>query len=433
MLVIPCLIWPILFGQNHLKQSKAVTDYDELTVYFKHPSLRFQIKCVDSNLFAHFPNLSNQTSSLVLSGLAYITCLLTGVPPSTQPSNNIVLKRGFNLVTLCLVMASSLVGNPLFANQLWIEGSQLLPGVQVLSCPIDLKSLSTSSSLAGFPNFSLPSYNDPKCRPSKPLSEPDLESTQTGILLSQDHMNSPLDFSDVDFQEVYQTTVLVRSNKKKITLPLNSNLGVIRPKTSEDDLIWHKAAEHTAQQLLDSWFSFITSQTPLLQCNSTSTHLWYAACSAKTWDLNQQKSETAKAGLDSSVLAPFLLEPESDYPDEFPPLDSAVLDPHSEEYFNELVTALGLDSPTYSHVDPIIMQQFKGLLRKYPEALYLPGTKLGTVKDSYHNIDTGQSPPVYCLPYHKSPAELCAIKSDARARYYSAKSFPLGCAMYSSP
>ena len=77
-------------------------------------------------------------------------------------------------------------------------------------------------------------------------------------------MNSPLDFSDVDFPEVYQTTVLVRSNKNKVTLPLNSNLGVIRLKISEDDLIWHEAAEHTAEQLSDSWFSFITSQTPVL-------------------------------------------------------------------------------------------------------------------------------------------------------------------------
>ena len=194
-------------------------------------------------------------------------------------------------------MASSLVGNPLFANPLWLKGSQLVPGAQVVSGPIDLKSLNTSSSLAGFPNFYLPS----KRRPSQPLPEPDLESIQTGILLSQDHMNSPLDFSDVDFQEVYQATVLMRSNKNKVTLPLNSNLGVIRPKTSEDDLIWHEAAEHTAQQLSDSWFSFITSQTPVLQCNSTSTHPWYATCPAKTWDLNQQKSEMAKAGSDSSI------------------------------------------------------------------------------------------------------------------------------------
>ena len=98
----------------------------------------------------------------------------------------------------------------------------------------------------------------------------------------------------------------------------------------------------------------------------------------------------AKAGLDSSVLAPFLPELESDHPHAFPPLESAVLDPHSEEYFNKLVTALD------SHIDPIIMQQFKGLLRKYPEAFYLLGTKLGTVKDFFHNIGTGAVTP--CVP-----------------------------------
>ena len=289
MLVVPGLIWPILFGKNHLKKTKALTDHDELTVYFKHPSFRFQFKFVVSNPLAHFPNLSNQTSSSVPSGSAYIACLLTGVNPPTQPSNNIVLKRGFNLVTLCLVMAFSLVGNPLFAYQLWLECSQLVPGVQVLSGPIDLKSLSTSLSLAGFSNFHLPSYNHPKCRPSQPLPEPYLESIQTGILLSQDHMNSPLDLSDVDFYEVYQTTVPVRSNRNKVNLPLNSNLGVIRPKSSEDDMIWHEVAEHTAEQLSDSWFNFITPQTPVLQCNSTSTYPLYATCPTKTWGLNQHK------------------------------------------------------------------------------------------------------------------------------------------------
>ena len=98
-------------------------------------------------------------------------------------------------------------------------------------------------------------------------------------------------------------------------------------------------------------------------------------------------------------MSPILLyEPESDHPHAFPLLDSAVLDPHSEKHFNELVTAPDLDSPTYFHVDPTIMQQFTGLLLKYPEAFYLPSTKLGTVKDFYNNIDTGQSP--LCTVFH---------------------------------
>ena len=105
------------------------------------------------------------------------------------------------------------------------------------------------------------------------------------------------------------------------------------PKSSEDNLIWHEAAEHTAKQLLDSWSNFITSQTPVLQCSSTSAHPRYAKCSAKTWDLNQEKSEMAKARLDSFILAPFLPEPKSDQPHAFPLLDFTVLHPHSEEYY----------------------------------------------------------------------------------------------------
>ena len=36
------------------------------------------------------------------------------------------------------------------------------------------------------------------------------------------------------------------------------------------------------------------------------------------------------------------------------------------------------------------------------------------MKGFYHNIDTGQSTPVYRLPYRKSPAELCAIKNELK-------------------
>ena len=88
------------------------------------------------------------------------------------------------------------------------------------------------------------------------------------------------------------------------------------------------------------------------------------------------------------------------------------LDPHSDEYFDKLVKALELDGPLYAKMDPNTMDQFKEILRKYPEAFHLPGTPLGTIKGFYHNIDTGDSPPVYQLPYRKSPSELCAIKNE---------------------
>ena len=216
----------------------------------------------------------------------------------------------------------------------------------------------------------------------------------------------------LDYQQVFYTTVLVRSTKNKTVFPLNANLGVIRSRTSEDDLIWQDAAEHTAEQLSDMWVNFVTSRTPLFAASHHSVQPNYAGCATRLWKIDQQKSEMTCAGLDSSILSPFLPEPESDHPHAFPPTDSGGLDPHSDEYFNKLVHALELDSRTYSHVDPVTMQQFKVLLHKYPEAFYLPGSQLGTINGFYHNIDTGQSPPVYRLPYRKSPAELCAIKNE---------------------
>ena len=412
MLVVPGLSWPILFGQNHLRQTKAITDHDGLIVHFNHPSMQFAIKCGDSNPLASFQNLSSQNSTQGSSGSATIACMLTSVPPPTQPREHIVLHRGFNLVTFCLVMASTLVGNPLFSTPLWLEGSSIFPGVNVVSGPIDLKSFASSPIHSQFPQFLLPSYNHPKCRPSQPLPDPDPEPTVSGILTSQDSLISQPFAPMIDYEQVHYTTVLVRSTQNKTVLPLNANLGVVRSRTSEDDLIWQDAADHTAEQLSDTWLNFVTSQPSWFACHTSPVQPNYAGCASCSWKLAQQKSEMARAGLDSSILSPFLPEPESDHPHAFPPTDSGGLEPHSEEYFNKLVQALELDSPIYSHVDPLIMEKFKALLHKYPEAFYLPGSQLGTMKGFYHNIDTGQSPPVYRLPYHKSPAELCAIKNE---------------------
>ena len=42
----------------------------------------------------------------------------------------------------------------------------------------------------------------------------------------------------------------------------------------------------------------------------------------------------------------------------------------------------------------------------------MPTSPLYPIKGFYHDIDTGDSPPVYKLPYRKSPAELQAIKNE---------------------
>ena len=116
MLVVPGLAWPILFGQNHLRKTQAHTNHAALQVYFADPQLNFTVKCHDANPLDAFPSLRNQPSSSASQGSpsTHVTCFLTAMPTPSHHSSHIRLHRGFNLVTLCLVMTASLVGSTMF-------------------------------------------------------------------------------------------------------------------------------------------------------------------------------------------------------------------------------------------------------------------------------------------------------------------------------
>ena len=58
------------------------------------------------------------------------------------------------------------------------------------------------------------------------------------------------------------------------------------------------------------------------------------------------------------------------------------------------------------------MEQFKGLIRKFPQVFYLPSGPISSIKGFQHNIETGNHAPVYRLPYHKSPSEMAVIKQE---------------------
>ena len=130
-----------------------------------------------------------------------------------------------------------------------------------------------------------------------------------------------------------------------------------------------------------------------------------------------------QSGLDSSILSSFLPEADIDHPNISlppppppPPSGDVHLVPYSEEYFQNLVEAVHLDTSTYSHVIPEILIQFKALLCKYPTAcaFYLPGGALHPIKWFHHNIHTGDAPPVYHMSCRKSPPELMAIKEELK-------------------
>ena len=149
MLVVPGLAWPILFGQNHLHKTQAHTNHAALQVYFADPQLNFTVKCRDANPLDAFPSLRNQPSSSASQGSpsTHVTCLLTAMPTPSHHSSHIRLHRGFNLVTLCLVMTASLVGSTMFSSPHWLESNEISPGVQVVSGPVDLNSISSVPSL----------------------------------------------------------------------------------------------------------------------------------------------------------------------------------------------------------------------------------------------------------------------------------------------
>ena len=290
---------------------------------------------------------------------------------------------------------------------MWLEGQEICPGVQVVSGSIDLATVPSSLSL---------------------------ESPQpSGILVPQD--NNSL-YVVPSFLQTFHTTVVIRSNRNKVSLPFNANMGFVHSKSSEDEQVFTEAANHTADQLASSWLQFAQSVLTNDSCfspqqdsshnssfhsrqdssNQGSLNRMHTRAShphaPPSWHLHAQTAEMAQAGLDSSLLHPFLSEPDLDHPDTLSPTCGVYLDPHSDEYFDKLVKTLELDGPLYAKVDPNTMDQIKEILRKYPEAFHWSDTPLGTIKGFYHNIDIGDSPPVYQLPYRKIPSELCAIKNE---------------------
>ena len=128
------------------------------------------------------------------------------------------------------------------------------------------------------------------------------------------------------------------------------------------------------------------------------------------WNVSAQISELKNAGLDSSVLSPFLERDSENPPNMFVPMVPTPLDPYSKQYHQKLTDALKLDSDQYCHVPPHILPGSKDLLKKYPIAFLLP--QLGQIKEFEHKIDTGEASPLYHQICRKSPAELCNIRNE---------------------
>ena len=54
LLVFPGLVWPMLFGDNHLHTTQALVDRYVSSISFRHPSMQVRVLCsLDSPLFIY--------------------------------------------------------------------------------------------------------------------------------------------------------------------------------------------------------------------------------------------------------------------------------------------------------------------------------------------------------------------------------------------
>ena len=408
MLVVPDLTWPILFGQNHLRKTDTRIRSKELKVYFADPAMDFEISCHDSNPLRSFPVLGRQHSTP--SSSANVTCLLTAMPTTHQQQQHVTLTRGFNLVTVCLVIAASLVGSPIFSGPLWLEGTNFSPGLQTLSGPITLEALRVTPGDVP-PTFLPASQSHAKSRPSQPI--PPDHKYCSGVLASlTDETLTSIEANN----QCFVTTVMITSAKGSAQLPHNISFSKIRLMTDVDSSVLEEAVNNTAELLSDTWHSHIVANSTVLAASHHQAIAYdanyFCSLSSTPTGLPLSKQAPATSCQDSALLSPFLEHNEFEHPHAFPPTESATLLPNSQEFFAQLIEALQLNSLKYAHVPSVVMDQFKALLQKYQQAFHLPNSPLSPIKGFYHNIETGDTPPVYKLPYRKSPAELQAIKKE---------------------
>ena len=93
----------------------------------------------------------------------------------------------------------------------------MMPGVHVVSGPIDLANVSSV-------------HNRPKCRPSQPCMVDESNIPQPAILMSDTDFGSIHEISNIQaLNQTYYTNVLIYSTKDKISLPFNASVGHIRP------------------------------------------------------------------------------------------------------------------------------------------------------------------------------------------------------------
>ena len=149
VLVVPGLVWPILFGENHLHATQALVDHHTLSITFCDPSVQFIVQCLLDNPLKGLGSFSATNGSMTHHSESAspkphvsVTCLLTGAPPPGVSTRSQSLHRGLNFVKVGVTVSAALIGCQAIGQPLWIEGRDIQPGVKVLISPFDLNQIS---------------------------------------------------------------------------------------------------------------------------------------------------------------------------------------------------------------------------------------------------------------------------------------------------
>ena len=284
----------------------------DLCIFLADPALNCEVQCYDTNPLETFPTLTGHQPCR--SSTATVTCLLTAIPQPGTTAEHVSVTRRLTLVTVCIVIAASLVGSPLLAGPLWLECAQFSPGFQSLSGPIDLHSLIRAPYLGDrLPQLFLSSPSGfSQCRPSHPLA-PIGKSCMAALTSQSDLPIHSLDPQDM----VLFTNMLVHPDTDSAQLLFHVSLGTIHPFSEADTVEYQTAVGYTAQHLSD----IRLSQVGLSDHDS---HL-----SSEHLVTMPGYTSALPSGLDSSLLSEFLDNNTVEHEHAFPPTGTVTLKPDS--------------------------------------------------------------------------------------------------------
>ena len=135
-----------------------------------------------------------------------------------------------------------------------------------------------------------------------------------------------------------------------------------------DDTVLEEAADTTAKQLADGWFTWANTQQPPLSSalpkNTGQEHYDLDSCVPKQWKRSTQTKELEHFGLSSSMLSPFCddLSEVDNQGSNSPPAGELNCDPYLPAYTGTVFKALDLNGPEHSAVDADIFKQFNELI-----------------------------------------------------------------------